>query len=196
MSVLCDVDGCEKDLRVLKWCRAHYLQQYHGRPFTFPKKRYRMTDRDELGRKRCGDCATWKPESDFASSRGRADGLQSRCRQCNAAIYRGRADIVRDKMREQRFGLTREAFDALFAAQGNCCAICGGTNPGPNFWAVDHDHACCPSSDKTCGQCVRGILCMACNHGIGSLRDDSKRLRAAADYLDRHARAGVTRGAT
>lgn len=30
---------------------------------------------------------------------------------------------------------------------------------------VDHDHKCC-SGDKSCGKCVRGILCPGCNTGM------------------------------
>jgi hypothetical protein len=96
-------------------------------------------------------------------------------------------------MRLKRFGITRERFDIMFAKQGNACAICKTTDPGHAYWCVDHDHACCPSSDKTCGKCIRGILCCKCNHGIGQLDDDVERIRAAADYLE-EARAANTRG--
>lgn len=64
----------------------------------------------------------------------------------------------------------------MLAAQGGKCAICGGTNPGGHRLAVDHDH--------TTGA-VRGLLCHACNAGIGKLRDDPALLRVAADYLDK-----------
>lgn len=85
-----------------------------------------------------------------------------------------------------RYGLTQEAFDALLAQQGGGCAICGSTDPKARHgkWQIDHDHACCPNRDqRTCGKCVRGLLCGPCNTGLGHFEDDPARLEAAARYL-------------
>jgi len=49
---------------------------------------------------------------------------------------------------------------------------------------VDHDHECCPD-EKSCGKCVRGLLCNWCNRMIGMARDDPQRLRSAIAYLKR-----------
>jgi hypothetical protein len=28
---------------------------------------------------------------------------------------------------------------------------------------VDHDHACCQKKNRSCGKCIRGLLCHTCN---------------------------------
>lgn len=82
-----------------------------------------------------------------------------------------------------RYGITTDQYDELLAAQGGGCAICGTTNPrGRGRFHVDHDHACCPGQ-YSCGGCVRGLLCGACNPGLGAFGDDPDRLIAAAAYL-------------
>lgn len=86
---------------------------------------------------------------------------------------------------KSRIGLTFAERAALLLDQGGVCAICGTDNPGQwPGWCVDHDHTCCPSQ-KTCGECVRGILCASCNLAIGQFGDDVERMRSAIDYLDR-----------
>lgn len=185
----CSVEGCTNDRKSRGWCQPHY-NQWRRDPEALgqPIKVYRARgDRDHRGYKFCRTCEEWRPETAFASSAGKGDGLQSRCRSCNARIYRGRAELVRDKMRAQRFGVTREQFDALLESQGGRCAICKSEDPGISHWHMDHDHACCPNSDKTCGNCNRGILCSACNMGLGLLRDDTGILLSAVAYLEHHA---------
>jgi hypothetical protein len=73
---------------------------------------------------------------------------------------------------KRNYGLTLEAFDALLAAQGGGCAICGRTDADN----VDHHHET--------GR-VRGILCFPCNVAVGLLHDNADRARSAAIYLER-----------
>jgi hypothetical protein len=73
---------------------------------------------------------------------------------------------------KRKYGLTLEEFDALLAAQGGGCAICGKPDPDN----VDHDHIT--------GR-VRGILCWNCNVGVGQFEDSEDRLAAALTYLGR-----------
>lgn len=63
------------------------------------------------------------------------------------------------------YGLTPELFDAILEAQGGGCALCGSNNNGKRLH-VDHDHACCPGR-RSCGRCVRGLLCGPCNRLLG-----------------------------
>jgi len=91
------------------------------------------------------------------------------------------------------FRMTVEEYAVMLASQGGRCAICRTEGPGRSSskhrneygrFAVDHDHTCCPGF-KSCGSCVRGLLCMQCNTGLGALRDDPKILHAALAYLER-----------
>lgn len=76
-----------------------------------------------------------------------------------------------------RYGLTLEDLDALREAQGYCCLLCGRHESElVRSLHVDHNHAS--------GE-VRGLLCFACNTGIGKLGDAPVLLRRAADYLER-----------
>lgn len=86
----------------------------------------------------------------------------------------------------KRYGLTREKYDALFESQGKRCAICRTSDPklrGRDKWCIDHDHKCCPEKCRSCGLCVRGILCDACNKVLGLLQDDPAISMQAAFYL-------------
>ena len=139
--------------------------------------------RDPDMRKWCPGCERWLDESDYAKCAPALDGLQHHCRECRKDFYRSNTEGVRDSTRERRFGLDREAFDAMLHAQGGACAICGTTDPGKSYWNVDHDHSCCAPGSPVCGKCVRGLLCSRCNHGLGNFKDDPDRLRAAITYL-------------
>ncbi len=65
--------------------------------------------------------------------------------------------------------------------------ICGLCGTGQRL-DIDHDHLCCPGQ-RSCGKCVRGFLCRPCNVGLGMFGDDPARLRAAAEYIERHREA-------
>lgn len=131
--------------------------------------------RDDLGRKRCPRCGEWKPEGDFYASRKGADGLAYGCKLCQAAVQRAKVP--------RRHGLTEVDYDALSAGQGDACAIC--RQPCRlGALSIDHDHACCPAGDRSCGECIRGLLCRTCNVALGNMRDDPTLLRRAAEYLE------------
>lgn len=82
------------------------------------------------------------------------------------------------------YGLSVEAVIELFTDAH--CRICSATDSGvkDRDFHIDHDHACCPERGRSCGKCVRGILCYGCNVGLGSFGDDVARLRAAIAYLE------------
>lgn len=88
-----------------------------------------------------------------------------------------------ESYRRYNTGLSDDDFARLLDSQGGVCAICGSPEPGgKGAWHIDHDHACC-SGRRSCGKCVRGILCTGCNMALGLFHDDVTRLLAAAGYL-------------
>jgi len=83
-----------------------------------------------------------------------------------------------------RFNITDDEYLRLFEAQDYRCGICSvAVEPYSRDAHVDHAHSCCPDKDRSCGSCVRGILCASCNLGIGKFRDDPELLIGAAAYL-------------
>jgi Recombination endonuclease VII len=80
-----------------------------------------------------------------------------------------------------RYGLTRELFDGLLAAQGNACGMCRTPFGEDQPVFIDHDHACCPAERTSCGRCVRGLLCLSCNTALGHIE---RKYELARAYLD------------
>ena len=94
------------------------------------------------------------------------------------------------------YGITIERFSELLEGQNKCCAICKTDTPRGNSkaaWMIDHDHACCPGK-KSCGKCIRGLLCAKCNWGLGNFNDDPVLFSTASDYVIRH--RNITSGGT
>lgn len=98
--------------------------------------------------------------------------------------YRANRGMYAYRAIRLKYNLSEAQYKALLQAQGERCAICGTEVAGNRgrLLNVDHDHACCPGH-KSCGKCVRGLLCARCNVGLGSFRDDPDRLLSAATYL-------------
>lgn len=63
------------------------------------------------------------------------------------------------------FNISLEDYEKMFETQGGLCGICGKTDTSKNL-AVDHDRRCCPGK-RSCGDCVRGLLCGSCNPKLG-----------------------------
>jgi len=100
---------------------------------------------------------------------------------------RGKLSGRNSNLKKNYPGFTHDKYVALLTSQGGHCAICPATEPGGSankHFHIDHDHSCCPGK-KTCGKCIRGLLCSRCNTAIGLLDDDPVRLTSAINYLNR-----------
>jgi hypothetical protein len=93
-----------------------------------------------------------------------------------AAIRKNRADnpeLYRATKLRHRYGLTHEQYREMYEAQNALCALCGERAAVD----VDHDHITMR---------VRGLLCRACNVGLGLFGDSADRLLDAIAYLKRN----------
>jgi hypothetical protein len=87
-------------------------------------------------------------------------------------------------------GMTAAKYAEMLLAQGGLCAICKRSyTEFERLFALDHDHACCPGK-KSCGKCIRGLLCHHCNVGLGQLQDSPALLERALAYLQNNKRYG------
>lgn len=123
----------------------------------------------------------------------------SRCKKCHNSNTTAKTRIDREintekhKMRyrkndlKRHYNLTIEEYQEKIEEQSYSCAICKiSLDEMPVNFAVDHDHACCPNRKKSCGKCVRGLLCSMCNGLLGFAKDSPEILMNAIEYLNKY----------
>lgn len=156
------------------------------------------------GHKSCSTCGVDKPVSDFHKDASKPDGLTTSCKPCNLARAskwaaenperrRSQQDRYRERVGKEElaarsrrsylgrnYNITPEQYDAMVDAQDGRCAICLQPPVGP--FHIDHDHSCCPTT-RSCGRCIRKLLCSKCNQAIGLLGDDADTVQRAVEYL-------------
>lgn len=158
--------------------------------------------------KLCTKCNKVLPIGVFRkTARNSTDGVAGNCNLCRNETRRDNYPNEQEKLKQRqkdnrknhpnryrqydikkRFRLDKQAYDALFFSQGNACGGCGFLDSGEpsGSWHIDHDHNCCSNPHgKTCGKCVRGILCRWCNMALGNAKEDASRLRGVANYIER-----------
>ena len=80
------------------------------------------------------------------------------------------------------YNMTLEQYNNMFISQNGLCKICN--LPVSKGLAVDHDHKCCPGK-KSCGKCVRGLICKKCNTALAVCGDNVGTIRNAIAYLQK-----------
>lgn len=184
----CLVDGCEKKVHAYGYCVPHSLKfRKYGDPLVVKVQEVDRSQ-DPKGYRTCAQCKGLIQIDGFYIIKG--DRPASWCKQCHnrRTIEQRRRNPERARLISRyshikaTYNLSREQYDELFLAQGESCAICDSTVSSGLGWHVDHDHSCC-SGTKSCGKCVRGILCHHCNMVLGHAKDSESILRRASDYL-------------
>ena len=148
-----------------------------------------------LSVKTCPACKLSKPVNEFVRHRKGKDGYGSYCLNCHNAKSRAWATNHREetnrrtreyrksigykliKVRE-RYGLSYEEYKRMVAEQDGKCLICKKITD----LVVDHSHGLC---------LVRGLLCRACNTGLGSFKDNPSLLMDAATYIRNRTPVGI-----
>lgn len=173
--------------RICKVCKA---RKSYG---SLSDKEKERLDLFKEGKKRCGTCREVKDLDSFCSNGVRTSSV---CGYCSnerlKAYHRLNPEINRAKAREKRLremGLTLDRYEELLKEQNFLCKTCKlpetriSKNAEVYQFNIDHDHSCC-AGQKSCGKCVRGLLCYSCNVILGHARDNAERLRSLASYLD------------
>lgn len=192
----CSVDGCTRRHYAKGWCEAHYHRwKRHGNaspdlPVEGRNSRKGMCRIEGCGRpiqarRLCvghvrrenkhgdvmADIPLLRPSDGTCSVEGCAGAHEARG-WCGLHYKRFRL-----------YKLTPDDYAVLLAVQGGGCAICGTKPVDADSLHVDHDHACCPARKRSCGKCVRGLLCGPCNVMLGGARDDLATLQRGIEYL-------------
>lgn len=141
----------------------------------------------------CPKCKIPKEKNfeNFSSDSSTFDGFRTYCKSCEIVRlneYNSRPGVKEERKRwraKHYYGKTLEQIQEIFEKQGSVCAICHTLDPGIKGWVIDHDHECC-SGIKSCGKCVRGVLCSRCNRGLGHFLNPEI-LLVAYKYLEKKA---------
>jgi hypothetical protein len=89
---------------------------------------------------------------------------------------------------KSKYSIPIEFYNFLVEIQTNLCGICGQEERSTGRrLAVDHDRKCCPA-EKSCGQCIRGLLCSSCNPKLGFYEIYMQQFHA---WIDRRAQFNV-----
>ena len=182
----CVYPGCPRGVFCRGWCKPHYEQQRRGYPLRPLLEVEPLVCRmDNCGKlvhvRRRQLCMLhyeyWR--------RGILDGIPPRaCENCGKVFTPRRAITTKccsDRCHQQSarlfkaYGLRGADLRRLLDEQDHRCAICRDPiRREQRGLDIDHDHVT--------GQ-VRGLLCGACNRGLGHFKDRPDVLVAAAEYL-------------
>jgi hypothetical protein len=122
--------------------------------------------------KRCSKCGEIKSVSEF-SVRSEISGYSSQCKECRREKYRNEdPELIWKRRLKWLYNISAEEYYMILESQDGHCALCPRTPEDEGIrLAVDHDHSCCPGK-RSCGICVRGLLCVSCNRQLGQYENN------------------------
>jgi hypothetical protein len=185
----CDFTGCTNKARTRNLCGGHYAQARvgkelaplqwrgkhnkpyeppHGKPATYTNHGCRCDPCREAWNAECVRRKRARVGLELPEGRdhGQEPSYQWGCR-CPLCREAHRVHAT-----EKRYMLKNGRIPDMTKAQGGLCACC----KQERTLVVDHIHGTSH---------VRGLLCHACNTGIGKLGDDIEGVQRALDYLMR-----------
>lgn len=188
----CSVENCDRPAKTKMMCPTHYMRSRNGLNLTDPIHTpgtekgicsVRECDKPAETLKR-GICANHRALFDRGRKYPTKDSQASQ-KDCTitGCFNKIQSSGLCNKhcVKKTIYRLSAMQLDMLYR-RGKCDSCGDSLELGEMM--IDHDHACC-GTKRTCGQCVRGILCGACNAGLGSFGDDTRRLVSAIAYLER-----------
>lgn len=128
--------------------------------------------------KTCIKCKEPKELELFVKRRDSKDGRKGICKECsNRRFYeRYDADYIRNRGLIYKYDITLDQYNVMLEAQNSKCKICNKHESAEHtYLSVDHCHET---------GVIRGLLCLACNTGIGKLQDNIDTLKSAISYLE------------
>jgi hypothetical protein len=140
--------------------------------------------------KTCNTCGSEKELELFAKGKAYKDGYRNICKRCHTDYmlnyYEQKNDKrdAKNKMNTKyvapwkRHHLTEKEYNSLLNMFNGRCHVCREEEAT----SIDHDHTCCPQN-RSCGKCVRGILCRGCNTALGSLKENNNTISNLLKYI-------------
>lgn len=131
--------------------------------------------------KTCTKCGETKSEDSFSWHYKDKGIRRAQCKSCRNLYEKIKSREDHRKIQRKEYCLKKtydisiEQYNKMLEDQNGVCDICHRP-PITKALAVDHCH--------TTGK-IRGLLCSSCNTALGSMQDNTDRLRNAIAYLER-----------
>ena len=146
-----------------------------------------------MNKKECKDCGVEKSLDMYYRHPNAKDGRRAKCKECekaweNSPDTKSMTASRRRARQLNQYGISPAQYENWLIKQHGLCAICKkpeqtiGLDGTPRLLCVDHDHSCCPGR-RSCGLCVRGLVCTKCNQALGLFNDDPEIIESAIKYL-------------